>query len=212
MEQNSIDLKRSMANLEEEVVLRIINTKIKERIPPEKIIGDLQKGMVEVGNRFEKEQYFVPDLIYAGEILKESLKILKPLLKGESREQEHTVVMGTVYGDVHDLGKDVVVTLLNGNGFQVVDLGINVPPDEFVRALKESGARLLGMSALLTMSFDAISKTVQAIEEAGLREHVSIMVGGAPVTDRIRENTGCDYYGKDALEGVKIANRVYGIE
>jgi len=212
MEQNSVDLKGSMANLDEAQVLSIIKSKIKERVPPEKIIGDLQKGMVKVGNRFEKEQYFVPDLIYAGEILKESLKMLKPLLKGDSREQEHKVVMGTVYGDVHDLGKDIVVTLLNGNGFHVIDLGINVPPDEFVRALKESGARLLGMSALLTMSFEAISKTVQVLEEAGLREKVSIMIGGAPVTDRVRENTGCDYYGKDALEGVKIANRVYGIE
>jgi len=212
MEENSADLKRSMANLDEAQVLSIIKSRIKERVFPEKIIGDLQKGMFEVGNRFEKEQYFVPDLIYAGEILKESLKILKPLLKAESREQEHTVVMGTVYGDVHDLGKDVVVTLLNGNGFHVIDLGINVPPDEFVKALKESGARLLGMSALLTMSFNAISKTVQAIAEAGLREKVAIMIGGAPVTDRVRENTGCDYYGKDALEGVKIANRVYEIE
>jgi methylmalonyl-CoA mutase cobalamin-binding domain/chain len=127
-------------------------------------------------------------------------------------EDRQEVILGTVYGDVHDIGKDLVAAMLDGTGFGVIDLGVNVEPSEFVRAIKENKTKLVGISALLTLSFKAISDTVDAITEAGLREKVSIMIGGAPITELVCSRTGCDFYGKNAFEGVKIAKKVYSLE
>ena len=210
MEEKEHELAGLMADLNENTVLDRVQGMVKRGFSPDEILAKLQAGMGEVGERFEREQYFVPDLIFAGEILKEALDILKPLMAGDGKKNTHRIVMGTVLGDVHDLGKDIVTSLLSGSGYEVIDLGVNVPPDDFVASLKESGASLVGMSALLTMSFDAITNTVKAIADAGLKERVRIMIGGQPVTEKVRTATGADYFGRDALDGVHIAAGVYG--
>jgi len=202
----------AMVNLEEEETFKILNERMNAGLPVETILSDLQESLIEIGSRFEKEEYFVPELIFASEIMKRSLEFLKPNLQGEPAQKKHKVIMGTVYGDVHDIGKDIVVALLDGTGFEVVDLGVNAEPGSFVNAVKESGAKLVGLSVLLTMSFEALSKTVKALKDADSRKELSIMIGGAPTTEFVRERVGADFYGKDAFEGVRIAKRIYGEE
>jgi 5-methyltetrahydrofolate--homocysteine methyltransferase len=136
---------------------------------------------------------------------------LAPLLaKGPAVKARGTVVMGSVQHDVHDIGKDIVVTMLRGMGFEVVDLGVDVPPDKFVEAVKRHKPQVVGMSVLLTTCYKSVVATVEAIQQSGLREGVSIMVGGAAASELLRENAGCDFYGKSAVDGVKFAGSVVG--
>ena len=205
-------LSQAMADLAEEKVKVLIKEKIAAGVPATQILKECQAGMAEVGNRYEEEKYFVSELMYAGEIMKDIMADLGPMLSGE-QESEATlgkVVLGTVKGDIHDLGKDVVALMLRGAGFDVIDLGVDVPPEKFVAAVKESGAKIVGMSVFLTMAYEAATATVKAIRKAGLRDKVSIMIGGGPVTDLVREKTGCDFYGKDAVAGTNYALEVVG--
>jgi 5-methyltetrahydrofolate--homocysteine methyltransferase len=199
----------AFVNLKEKEVKDLINKAKEEGAPVDQIMDELQKALIEIGNRFEKEEYFVPDLIYSGVIMKDVVGMLGELIEAGSSERKGKVILGTVYGDVHNIGKDLVSMLLTNSGFEVIDLGVNVEPSKFVDSIKESGAKLLGMSCLLTISFGAIADTVKAIEEAGIRDGISIMVGGAPVTELVAEKTGCDFYGKDAVSGVKFASQIY---
>jgi 5-methyltetrahydrofolate--homocysteine methyltransferase len=208
--QKDQNLMKPMVNLQEEKTLKMVKDRINAGQPAKRILSDLQESLIEIGNRFEKDEYFVPELIYGSEIMKRSLEFLKPHFQGEPIEKKHKVIMGTVYGDVHDIGKDIVVGLLDGTGFEVIDLGVNVEPDAFVNAIKETGSKLVGMSVMLTMAFGALSDTIKAISDAGYRKVVSIMIGGAPITEYVRKRVGADFYGKDAYQGVKIAQRVYG--
>ena len=206
------NLSQAMANLEEENIKRLVKEKTEDGVPATEILKELQTGMIEIGNRYDKGEYFVAELMYAGEIMKEIMADLEPMLE-EAPESETTVgkvVIGTVKGDIHDLGKDVVIILLRGAGFDVIDLGVDAPPQKFVEAIKESGAAVVGMSVFLTMAYEAAAETVNAIKEAGLRDEVSIMIGGGPVTELVREKTGCDFYGKDAAAGVNYALKVVG--
>lgn len=204
------DIYEAFVSLKEKEVKSLVSKKLKEGMSVDNIMGQLQEALIEIGNRFEKEEYFIPDLIYSGAIMKDAVALLGPLSDDKSRSSKGKVVVGTVFGDVHDIGKDLVVMLLRNSGFEVIDLGVSVEPKKFVEAIKESGARIVGMSCLLTISFGAISNTVNAIKEAGIREdNVFIMVGGAPVTDLVAEKTGCDFYGKDAVSAIKIASDIY---
>ncbi|MBC8390275.1 MAG: cobalamin B12-binding domain-containing protein, partial [Actinobacteria bacterium] len=159
---------KALLELKEEEVKSLINEKIKSGIRVEDIIKELQSGLIEVGKKFEKGEYFIPELIFAGAIMKNSMNIVKPLLKNIKVKKRGKIIMGTVYGDVHDIGKDIVILLLEGAGFEVIDLGADVEPKKFIEAIKESEAKLIGLSALLTMSFSAIEETVQVIEDSGL--------------------------------------------
>lgn len=203
-------LSQAMANLEEEKVKNLVKEKIEAGVLATEILKELQTGMIEVGNRYQRDEYFVAELVYAGEIMKEVAADLEPLLEGapESETTVGKVVIGTVKGDIHDVGKDIVVIMLRGAGFDVIDLGVDVPPQKFVEAIKESGAPIVGMSVFLTMAYEAAAETVNAIKDAGLRDKVSIMIGGGPVTELVREKTGCDFYGKDAAAGVNYALKV----
>ncbi len=200
----------ALVSLNEKEVKSLVNKAKEEGMPVEEIMDQLQGGLIEIGNLFEKEEYFVPDLIYSGAIMKDAVASLGPLTDAQMKAKKGKIVLGTVYGDVHDIGKDLVAMLLNNAGFEVIDLGVNVDPAKFVDAIKESGAKILAMSCLLTISFAAISDTVKAIEEAGIRDNVSIIIGGAPVTELVAEKTGCDHYGKDALSGLRYATEIYG--
>jgi methylmalonyl-CoA mutase cobalamin-binding domain/chain len=203
------DIYKALVSLKEKEVKSLVSQKIEEGMPVDDIMDQLQEALIEIGNRFEKEEYFIPDLIYSGAIMKDAVALLGPLSDDKSRSSKGKVVVGTVFGDVHDIGKGLLVMILSNAGFEVIDLGVSVEPKKFVDAIKESGAKVVGMSCLLTISFGAITDTVNAIKEAGIRDNVAIMVGGAPVTDLVAGKTGCDYYGKDAFSGVKFASDVY---
>ena len=207
-------LSQAMADLAEDEVKKIIKEKLESGVSADEILKECQTGMFEIGSRYEDGTYFVSELMYAGEIMKDIMADLGPLLKGEQESEEScgTVVLGTVKGDIHDLGKDVVALMLRGAGFEVIDLGVDAAPEKFVEAIKESGATVVGMSVFLTMAYEAATATVNAIKEAGLRDQVSIMIGGGPVTDLVCEKTGSDFYGKDAVAGMNYALGVVGAE
>ena len=205
-------LSRVMADLNEEKVKKLVSEGIAAGVPAARILKECQTGMVEIGKRYEEGKYFVSELMYAGEIMKDIMAELEPKLKG-APEPEATlgkVVLGTVKGDIHDLGKDLVALMLRGVGFEVIDLGVDVAPEKFVKAIRESGAKIVGMSVFLTMAYESATATVNAIKEARLRDKVSIMIGGGPVTELVREKTGCDFYGKDAAAGANYALKVAG--
>jgi len=165
-----------------------------------------------IGDRYNAEEYFVADLMYAGEIMRNVMKMLEPHMRGAGGvENIGTVVIGTVKGDIHDLGKDVVVITLQGNGFKVIDLGVDVSSQKFVQAIKDNNPQIVGMSVFLTSCFPMSEEIVKAINDAGLRDRVKIMIGGAPVTEVVAEETGCDYYGKDAASAVDYALKVVNV-
>jgi methanogenic corrinoid protein MtbC1 len=206
-----MELKEALANLEEEQTYRIVEEKLAGGSSPKDILRECQAGMKIVGDRYSDGEYFVADLMYVGEIMRNVMNTLTPHMKGsKSLEDAGTVVIGTVKGDIHDLGKDVVTITLQGNGFKVVDLGVDVPAEKFVEAIRENKPELVGMSVFLTSCFMSTEKIVKAISEAGLRDKVKIMLGGAPVTDVVAEETGCDYYGKDAAAAAEYARKVVG--
>ena len=171
----------------------------------------LTPGIDRVGELFAAEEYFLPDLIIGGEAMKEALAILEPALSGdEEREVLGRVVLGTVEGDLHEIGKTLVGTMLTANGFLVTDIGTDRPAADFVAAVKESNATLVGASALLTTTMPAQQKIVEALIEAGLRDQVKVMVGGAPITQSWAEKIGADGYAEDAIGAVTLAKRLVG--
>ncbi len=202
---------KNFVSLNESEVYRILKDRIESNEDIVQILEDLQSALFEIGNLFEKEKYFVPDLMFAGEIMKNSNKQLEPFMSKSKLKNKGMIIIGTVFGDVHDIGKNLVVMLLESAGFTVTDLGVDVSPSRFVEEIKKNDAKLLGLSSLLTMSFDAIGNTVREIEKQGLRNKIKIMVGGAPVTELVREKTGCDFYCKDAYEGIQLAMKVYDL-
>lgn len=201
------DLAQAISDIKEPEVLKLVNDKRVAGIPAQAILAECRAGMTIVGKRFEEGKYFIPELIFAGTIMKQVMNDLLPLLKDEQEEttEAATVVIGTVRDDIHDIGKDIVTMMLQGTGFRVVDLGVNVTPEKFAEATKENGARVVGMSVFLTSCCRFISETVEALKRAGLRDKVSIMIGGAAASDMVAERTGCDAYGETAVDAVNHA-------
>lgn len=167
----------------------------------------LVPAMDEVGRRFESNEYFVPELLLAARAMKAALELLRPILAERGTEPEGRAVVGTVKGDLHDVGKNLVASLLEGGGFEVTDLGVNVPPEKFIAAVREKNARIVGLSALLTTTLPAMKLTIEAFRDAGLRGQVKILVGGAPVTARFAEEIGADGYGENAPAAVALARK-----
>jgi methanogenic corrinoid protein MtbC1 len=177
---------------------------------PEQIILELSSGITEVGDRFRREDYFLSELIYSGEIFKMNMAKIQPLCKTHSdMKSKGVVVIGTVHGDIHDLGKNIVCLMLESAGFTVIDLGVDVPAGQFVEAVRDSKASLVGMSMLLTTVFDEARSIIDEISRADLRDKVKIMIGGSVANDMIKQQLGADFYGKDAIEAVDIAREVY---
>jgi 5-methyltetrahydrofolate--homocysteine methyltransferase len=163
--------------------------------------------MATVGKRFAEGVYFLPELIYSGEILTAVKAMVLPKLKKEVKTaKKGKVIVGTVAGDIHDIGKDIVVFMLDVNGYDVTDLGVDVPVQKFVDAIKETKAPVVALSGFLTLAFDAMKETVDAIKKAGLRDKIKIMIGGGQIDEEIRKYTGADAYGRDAMAAVTIAN------
>jgi methylmalonyl-CoA mutase cobalamin-binding domain/chain len=207
---NLDDLYNSVASFNEDKVKDLVKKYMDEEIPAIGILKSLQKGLVEIGNRYEKGDCFVPELMYGAEIVRSATKMLKPVLKGQTLETKGNVVLGTVFGDIHNIGKDLVKMVLEGAGFKVIDIGEDVNPEDFIKAIKDNDAKLVGLSALLTMTLDAITETVKAIKSSGLKDKTKVMIGGAPVTELVREKSGADFYGQDAFAAVKYAKIIYG--
>ncbi len=163
--------------------------------------------METVGKRFADGTYFLPELIYSGEILKGVSEIVKPKLKKEVKTaKKGKVIVGTVAGDIHDIGKDIVVFMLDVNGYEVFDLGVDVPAQKFVDKIKETNAPVVALSGFLTLAFDSMKETVDAIKKAGLRSKVKIMIGGGQIDEEIQKYTSADAYGRDAMAAVALAN------
>jgi len=204
------ELSLAIAELEEKKAIELVDRSILEERPALQIVDELAAGMTEVGRLFSTGEYFLSELVFSSTIFKNGMNKLSPLLeKMGNRESSGTVIMGTVAGDIHDLGKNIVITMLECAGFKVLDLGVDVPAVKFVHALQESGASLVGLSALLTTAFDPMQNTVEVIEKAGLRESAKIMIGGGPASEELRKIVQADYYGKNALSAVEIAKKIY---
>ena len=206
-------LVQALVEMKEAEALQRAQHLLVEGTEPLEILEGCSRAMEVVGQRFEKGIYFLPHLMMAGEMLKEISNLIKPLIQEQKTgDQGGKVLIGTVEGDIHDIGKNIVVFLLEANGFQVRDIGINQKPSKFVEAIKEFQPKVVGMSGLLTLAFDSMKKTVQAIEEAGLRKAVRIMIGGGVVTEKIKDYSGADAYAPDAMAGVRLCKQWIGGE
>jgi len=203
----SKELVDAMVGMKEEEAISIAKNLIEKGEDPLKIFGACREAMDAVGKRFEKGEFFLPELMMAGEMLRQISEILKPLFKEDapSEEKAGKVIIATVAGDIHDIGKDIVVLMLDVNGFDVLDLGIDVPADKIVDAIKDFQPSVVGLSGFLTLAFDSMKETVEKIKDAGLRNNIKIMIGGGQIDEEIVKHSGADAFGKDAMEAVKLA-------
>jgi 5-methyltetrahydrofolate--homocysteine methyltransferase len=180
-------------------------------VQPLDLIGQgIGPAMAEVGNLFEEGEYFVPELLMAARATKEIFVILRPLLAQTGAKPMARVLLGTVQGDLHDIGKNLVAAMLEGGGFEVIDLGVDVPPEKFIEAVKKKPVQIVGLSALLTTTMPAMKNTIEAFRAAGIRDQFKIMVGGAPVTRSYAESIGADGYSETAAASVDLARRLTG--
>jgi methanogenic corrinoid protein MtbC1 len=202
----SEELTNAVANLEKDEALRLTGEKLDRGEDPKSILEESRNGMEIVGKRFADGEYFLPELVYSGEIFKQVSELLKPKMKADTVSKKlGKVVIGTVAGDIHDIGKDIVVFMLDVSGFEVYDLGIDVPAKKFVEKIKETDTPIVGLSGFLTLAFESMKETVEAIKTAGLRDNVRIMIGGGQISEEIRKYAGADAYGKDAMTAVSLA-------
>lgn len=203
-------LAQAMADLDKKHVITLVESKLKNGIPPLQIVGELNDGMIEIGNRFTACEYYISELMFSSHIYKEVMATLEPLLgQVEPEKNVGTVVIGTVKGDIHDIGKNIVVTLLRNAGFKTVDLGVDVAADKFVATVKETGARAVALSCLLNFAIQEMKNVVEALTAAKIRRQVKVVIGGQPIDEKICEYIGADYYGTDAPAGVRICKQIY---
>jgi methylmalonyl-CoA mutase cobalamin-binding domain/chain len=200
----------ALAELQEEEAISEVEALRKKGTPPLEIIQMLQEGMRIIGDRFERQEYFLSEMILAAEIFRQAVGLMGEDFACQAEPQFGTMVMGTIYGDIHDIGKNIVATVLSCNGFRVVDLGVDVPAEKFIEAVKENDARLVGISCLLTTAFENIKRAVERFGEEGLRDRVKILVGGGPVDQMVCAYVGADGFGKNAQEAVNLAKSLSG--
>jgi dimethylamine corrinoid protein len=201
------DLGVMLADLREKEVAHTITDLLQQGFQPTTILEACKKGMELVGRRYQAGEYFLADMLFAAEIFDQIMKIMRPKLEGDRRMKLGLFVIGTVQGDIHDIGKNIVRTFLEAAGFEVHDMGVDIPPDKFLESLKTIRPQIGGLSCLLTMGFESMKKTIDAINGAGLRNSVKIIIGGAPVTETVMNYVGADAYTTSAVEGVEICSR-----
>jgi len=205
------DLVSTLADLKEKEVLAIAQKRLDNGENPLNILGDARKAVAIVGQRYQDYEYFIPDLVYSGEILKAIVEMVKPkLVNSADVERLGKVIIGTVAGDIHDIGKDIVTFMLDVNGFEVYDLGVDVPAAEFIDKIKEVKPEVVGLSGFLTVSFDSMKGTVQSIKDEDLRDKVKIMIGGGTLDDTVRKYVGADAFGRFAGDAVSLAKEWIG--
>jgi len=205
------DFVKMLADLKEEEVIKLTKERLEAGEDALSILNDSRKAMEIVGNRFTDGEYFLPELVYSGELLKQITELVKPHLK-QSAETKRLgkVVIGTVAGDIHDIGLNIVDFMLSVNGFEVYNLGVDVPAEKFVEKIKVTKAPILGLSGFLTLAFDSMKETVEALEAAGVRAKIKIMIGGGQIDDEVRKYAKADAYGKDAMAAVSLAKKWIG--
>ena len=204
-------LVEAIVKMDEDEAMTAAKELLEKGDDPLKILEQCRKAVEIVGAQFEKGECFLPELMMAGHMLGEISNLVRPVLsKGLEIKHIGKVLMGTVEGDVHDIGKNIVTFLLDANGFEVMDIGIDVPPEKFVEAIKSFSPQVVGLSGLLTIAYDSMKKTVEAVKAAGLRDKVKIMIGGGQMSDKVKEYAGADAYAKDAMAGVVLAKQWIG--
>jgi len=207
----SKELVNAIADMREQEALELVKEMVEGGSDPMAILDAAREAMDIVGQRFEEETYFLPELILAGVMLGQITEMVKPgLAKAPEVEYLGKVLIGTVEGDIHDIGKDIVVFMLDVNGFDVLDLGVDVPAQKFVEAIKDFQPQVVGLSGFLTLAYDSMKDTVEAMKKAGLRDKVKVMIGGGQISEEVRKYTGADAYGKDAMAGVSLAQEWVG--
>lgn len=210
---DTTNLADAIAACQADAVAGLVREKLSAGVPATEIVAECNRGMTLLGEKFAQGECFIPELMFGGMIMKSVMAELGPqLAQARTAEAKGKAVIGTVEHDVHDIGKDILIMMLRGVGFDVVDLGVDAPPRKFVDAVREHRPDVVGLSLLLTTCFKSVSGTVEAIREAGLRDGVKIMLGGAAASELLRENTGCDFYGKTAVDGMKYACALVGAE
>lgn len=199
-------LVEAMADLDEDVVLAEVKALKAQGTPALDVIASLQEGMEIVGNRFEKKEYFLSELIMSAEVFNEASEIIGGM--GETGKSKNGIfVIGTIYDDIHDIGKNIVTTVMRSNGFEVIDLGVDIPTDKFIEAIKQYKPKVVGISCLLTTCFDNVKECIKAIGDAGLRESTKVLVGGGPVDDAAGEYMGADIVCKNAQQTVEYCKK-----
>lgn len=203
------EISEAITNLEEEKVLKLVKEKLNAGEDPIKLLEACRIGMTEIG-KGSGDTVFLTDLIMAGEIFNEAMEILMPKLVGASTKSLGKVVIGTVEGDIHNIGKDIAINFLKAEGFEVVDLGVDVPPQKFVDAIKEHKSSVVGMSGLLTLSIEPMKKAIEAIVGANLRDKVKVIIGGERTDQSVSDYVGADAWVNDVIDGVKIIKNWVG--
>ena len=202
----------AIADMKEDEALQLVEEMVEGGVEPMAILDAAREAMGIVGKRYEEGTYFLPELMLSGEMLNRITDILKPeLAKLPEIERHGKVLIGTVKGDIHDIGKNIVTFMLDVNGFDVLDLGVDVSPQKFVEAIQDFEPQVIGLSGFLTLAFDTMKETIEAIETAGLRDGVKIMIGGGQVNEEIQKYAGADAYGRDAMAGVTLARKWLGV-
>jgi len=202
-----------LADLKEDEVLRVVKERVEAGDDPLEVLEACRKGMSIVGERFEKGEYFLSEMVYASEIFKRVMEIVRPRLKKKAQLRSlGRVVIGTVEGDIHDIGKNIVAALLEAEGFEVVDLGVDVPAEKFIDAIKKQVVEVVGMSGLLTPAIESMKKTVDVIKDAGLRSKVKIIIGGGRVNESVKEYVGADAWANNASVGVRLCKELVGVK
>jgi trimethylamine corrinoid protein len=205
------DLAALLSDLKEDEAIKLTKDKLAAGENPMTILEDSRRGMEIVGKRFAAGEYFIPDLIYSGEILKQVSDIVKPKLTGTMQQKRiGKFLLATVAGDIHDIGKDIVGFMMDISGFEVIDLGIDVPKEKIVEKIKETKPQVVGLSGFLTLAFDSMKETIEAIKAAGLRDSVKIMIGGGQIDEEVKKYTGADAYRPDAVSAVTLAKEWVG--
>ncbi len=203
------DLIESVIQGDEANVKELIHQALKNNLPVKEILNEgLIKAMDIVGDKFKRCEFYVPDVLWAGQAMKAGIELIRPFFQQVEVSPLAKVVIGTVEGDIHEIGKNLVAMMVEANGFDVVNLGVDVPPEKFVENVKKTGAKICMMSALLTTTMPAMKRTIEALREGGLGEKVKTMVGGAPVTMKFAKEIGADGYSPDAIGAVDLAKKL----
>jgi methanogenic corrinoid protein MtbC1 len=207
----SKDFINLLADLKEDEVMALVKERLEAGEEALAILEDSRQAMEVVGERFAGGKYFIPELVYSGELLKQITELVKPhLVKSGETKHLGKVVIGTVAGDIHDIGLNIVEFMLSVNGFEVYNLGVDVPVGKFVAKMKETKAPVLGLSGFLTLAFDSMRETVEALESAGIRGKMKVMIGGGQMDDEVMKYARADAYGKDAMAAVSLAKKWIG--
>ena len=203
-----MNLPEAICDCLEADVMRMVREKLDAKVAPEDIVAECNVGMISLGEKFDQGEVFIPDLMFAGMIMKKVMGELSPLMKADPNavSDKKKLLIGTVQHDVHDIGKDITAMVFQSSGFTVIDLGVDVSPAKFVEAIQEHKPQFVGLSLLLTTCYKSVTDTIDAIKAAGLRDKIKIMVGGAAASELMAERSGCDYYGKTAVDGLRWAS------